>query len=137
MLEVTSVGQGLGSGEQIDRFRIRLNQFTESAINTWKRIQRVKKNIESEGRLDLEWKNKVDNEARARARLSQSPTYYTPRRDQAFGQWQEPLAKISLNDYLLYEDESEEVQGRNGVNSAHLTEFCAANRRHTADGLEA
>jgi len=37
---------------------------------------------------------------------------------------------MSLDDYLLYEDESEEVQGRSGVNSAHMTEFCAANRRH-------
>ena len=34
--------------EQIDRFRIRLNQFTESAVDTWKRIQRIRKKLESD-----------------------------------------------------------------------------------------
>ena len=46
--EVMSVVQGLLPGEQIDRFRIRLNQFTESAIDIWKRIQRVKEKLESD-----------------------------------------------------------------------------------------
>ena len=46
--EVISVVQGLLLGEQIDRFRIHLNQFTESAIDTWKRIQRIKEKLESD-----------------------------------------------------------------------------------------
>ena len=40
--------QGLLPGEQIDRFRTRLNQFTESAVDTWKRIQRIRKKLESD-----------------------------------------------------------------------------------------
>lgn len=46
--EVMSIVQGLLPGEQIDRFRIRLNQFTESAIDAWKRIQRIKEKLESD-----------------------------------------------------------------------------------------
>jgi hypothetical protein len=44
--EAMPVVQGLLPGEQIDRFRIRLNRFTESAVDTWKRIQRIRKKLE-------------------------------------------------------------------------------------------
>jgi hypothetical protein len=46
--EAMPVVQGLLPGEQIDRFRIRLNQFTESAVDTWKCIQRIRKKLESD-----------------------------------------------------------------------------------------
>jgi exonuclease 3'-5' domain-containing protein 1 len=42
------------------------------------------------GRLDLEWKKKVDDETRARVRLSQSPTYQPHGRHKALGPWQAP-----------------------------------------------
>jgi hypothetical protein len=46
--EVMSVVQGLLPGEQIDLFRISLKQFTETTINAWQRIQRMKEKLKSD-----------------------------------------------------------------------------------------